>query len=117
MAKGLGYLALSALALSAPVAACAHQGTDMDCQFIGSEHWVDDSSPDQLCARFMGQMGDAKGRVAQLTLTLSPRGSIRADIIDTDGRAHDLTRDVMDRPLRAQDLDKLAADVAALLQQ
>lgn len=88
----------------------------MECQVIGSEHWVDDSRPEQLCAQFMEQMGDAQSRVAQLTLTLSPRGSIRADIIDREGRAHDLTRDVMDRPMRAQDLDKLAADVAALLQ-
>ena len=117
MAKGLGYMALSALSLSAPVAACAHQGADMDCQVIGSEHWVDGADEEQICARFMKQLGPAQGRVAKVTLFIRQRGSINAVVVDTDGGAHDLTRDVMDRPLREQDLDKLAADVAAILQQ
>lgn len=108
------YFAIMALLASAPVAACVHKDTVLDCHIEGTKYLQTDLNDAELCARFLGQLGVPDDNVQSLTITVHERG-IGVRVAMTTGKPVDMAIDIMDRGVRITDMDSLAQTVAGQL--
>ena len=112
-ALGCGFAALlgaRSISTSAPPPAPHTPG----CTITGAKHLSPTHNEAEACRRFMAGIAAAPG-ISGVELRVLPQGVLSAVVTraGTAGPPRDFGLAVSDRPLRAEDLDQLAASVLA----